>query len=86
MPIEVDEQMILDSLRQVPSDRWGEVLRFLNVLSQAEPSIQTAEDLARSDLVGCWSDRDDLGTGHEFARQLRHEAEARRGAADAAGH
>jgi hypothetical protein len=78
MCISVNEQTILDSLRQVPTDRWGEVLRFLNALSEAGPSIHSAADLARSDLVGSWSVRDDLGTGHEFARQLRRQAETQR--------
>jgi hypothetical protein len=81
----IDERAILDSLRQVPAERWGEVLRFLKTLGGSSP-IRTGSDLLESDLVGSWADRDDLGDGQEFARQLRSQAEDRRGSADAAGH
>ncbi len=86
MSMAVSEQSILDAFRQVPEERWGEVLRFLDSLSEAAPAICTGTDLTKSGCVGLWSDRDDLGTSQEFARRLRQQAEARRGAADAAGH
>ena len=82
----IDEQTILDSLRQVPVDRWGEVLRFLDALTSTEPAIHTGADLSQSGLVGSWADRDDLGSSQEFARSLRRQAETRQGTADAAGH
>ena len=82
----IDERMILKTLRQIPADRWGEVLSFLDSLADAGPSIRTGADLARSGLVGSWADRDDLGSSLEFARSLRRQAENRQGAADAAGH
>ncbi len=86
MPPIVNEQTILESLRRIPEDRWGEVLHYLDALSHAGPMIQTGEDLLRSGLVGLWDDRDDLGDHQEFARQMRRQAETRRGVADAAGH
>lgn len=82
----VSEQTILDSLRHVPAERWGEVLRFLDALRETGPPIRTGTDLSRSELVGSWADRDDLGSSPEFAHRLRRQAETRREAADAAGH
>jgi hypothetical protein len=81
----IDEQVILDSLRQVPAERWGEMLRFISELG-GSPPIRTASDLSGSELVGSWADRDDLGNGREFAQRLRSQAETRQGTADAAGH
>ncbi|MEO6808580.1 MAG: hypothetical protein ABI353_05650 [Isosphaeraceae bacterium] len=82
----IDEQTILDSLRQVPANRWGEVLRFLDELTDAGPAIRTGADLSQSGLVGSWTDREDLGRTREFAGSLRRQAETRRGADDAAGY
>jgi hypothetical protein len=86
MSMTVSEETILDALRQVPEDRWDEVLRFLLDLKGAPPAIRTVSDLARSELVGLWAHRDDLGDSREFARRLRQQAETRQGATDAAGH
>jgi hypothetical protein len=82
----VSEQTILDALRQVPTERWGEVLRFLDALKDAVPAIRTGADLMQSELVGLWADRDDLGNSREFTRRLRQQAETHHGAADALGH
>jgi hypothetical protein len=73
MPSNIGEQAILDALHQLPADRWGEVLSFLGMLTKetAGASIPTAGDLLRSELVGLWAGRDDLGDPHEFARRLR---------------
>lgn len=83
-----DEQIILESLRRIPSERWGDVLHFLDALGEREdaPAIRTGSDLIASGLVGAWADRDDLGTTEGFARSLRTQAENRPGSADAAGH
>ena len=67
----IDEQAILESLRQVPTERWGEVLHFLESLSDAETPIRTCADLSRSELVGQWADRDDLGSSRDFAGLLQ---------------
>ena len=82
----IDEQAILESLRQVPTERWGEVLRFLKSLNDAETAIRTGDDLSRSELVGQWANRDDLGSSPDFARLLRRNAESRQGAGNVAGH
>ena len=74
MPTILDEQAIINALRQVPAERWGDVLSFLDALRNAEPPIRTGEDLIRSPLVGLWADRDDLGDGREYARELRLES------------
>lgn len=73
MPLNIGEQTILDALHQIPADRWGEVLSFLGTLAKEATgaSIPTAGDLLRSELVGLWAERDDLGDPHEFARRLR---------------
>ena len=86
-PAPVTEQQILDALRQVPAERWGEILRYLDELAAtartppgepAGPPIRTAADLLQSGLVGIWADRSDIGDSREFARRLRYEAEHRR--------
>jgi hypothetical protein len=81
----VSEHTVLDALRQVPAERWGEVLSFVESMKSNESSVYTAADLLQSGLVGLWADRDDIGDPIELARRLRHEAETRRGTADAAG-
>ncbi len=86
MTIVIDEATILDSLRQIPADRWGEVQRFLETLIETEPPIRTGADLIRSGLVGLWADRNDLGDSQEFARSLRRQSETRQRADDAPGH
>jgi hypothetical protein len=82
----VSEQSILAALRQVPVERWNEVLRFLGTLQDAGPAIRTGFELSEAELVGLWADRDDLGSSVEFARALRQQAQTRQGTADVAGH
>jgi hypothetical protein len=82
----VDEQAITDALHQVPAERWDEVLSFLQALKNDVRPIRTGADMAKSELVGIWADRDDIGDSREFARRLRREAENRQGPTDAAGH
>ena len=80
----IDENMILDELRQVPDERWRDVLFFIRSLhppqepSAAERPIVSGADLAGSDLIGIWADRTDIVDSLEFARKLRHQAEHRR--------
>jgi hypothetical protein len=84
MAMAVTEQAILDALHQIPEERWGEVLRWLDGLKGSAP-IRTADDLVRSELVGLWAERTDIGDSREFARRLRSEAETRSGKADVVG-
>jgi hypothetical protein len=80
MSATVNEQSILDALHQIPDDRWGEVLAFIESLrpgNEHEKRPLTAADLLASDLVGLWSDRTDIGDSREFARRLREQAQAR---------
>ena len=84
MPMTVDEQTIVDSLRRIPAERGSGVLRFLETLQATEPAICTGADLAKSGLVGLWGDRDEIGTGQEFAKTLRRQAELRTDQTDVA--
>jgi hypothetical protein len=86
----VSEQQISEALRALSSDRWAEVLAYINSLQAQETQILspilTAADLAHSPLLGVWAKRTDLGNRHELARRLREQAERRGVIADAAGH
>jgi len=83
------ERQILVALHTLETARWPEVLDFIGYLrhsSAAElPMAERlrASDLAYSDLAGMWADRNDLGDSLVYARQLRSEAEQRRGRNDA---
>jgi hypothetical protein len=78
-------QQILDELRGLDPVRWFEVLDFIGYLkhragleaTQPHPRELTARDLLRSELVGLWADRDDIGDSLSFARTLRQQAERR---------
>ena len=85
MPSAIDEQAILDSLRRVPAERWGDVLGHIEALQVSWTPIRTGADVVRSGLVGLWADRDDIGDSIEFARSLRRQAEARGKPDDAPG-
>lgn len=84
------EAQILDALHQLNPDRWREVLDFIAFLTHRatqEPIPErtqplTASDLLQSELVGLWADRSDIGDSVSFARQLRQQAEHRRGSTD----
>jgi hypothetical protein len=88
----VNEQALLEELHQVPRDRWTEVLTFIRSLQPVEhrtsgvTPICAGVDLAGSDLIGIWADREDIQDSREFARDLRRRAEKRSEATDAAGH
>ena len=86
MSATISEDSILKAVRQVPAERWPEILHFVTELQGDVAAIRTAADLSRSDLVGLWGDRDDLGDSRDFARRLRQQAETRQGTANAVGH
>ena len=87
---EVTETQILDALRQLEPHLRGEVLDFIAFLTyrvspERAPSHTqplTAADVLQSELVGLWTARSDIADSVAFARQLRHQAEHRRGKAD----
>ena len=87
---EVTETQILDALRQLDPHLRGEVLDFIAFLThrvtlERVPSHTqplTAADMLQSELVGLWADRSDIDDSATFARQLRHQAEHRRGKVD----
>jgi hypothetical protein len=82
----VTERQIIHELQDLEPEKWSEVLDFIGYLKQrkvvarkVQPHSQdlTARDLLRSDLVGIWADRADLGASPEFARSLRRQADNR---------
>ncbi len=79
----VNEEQILSELRHLQRDRWLEVLDFIGYLRQRaaaepqKPGLPTALDLAQSDLVGLWADRQDIGDTLDYAARLRDQAEHR---------
>lgn len=86
----VNEQQIVEALRSLPRERWGEILDFIASMGRAEEErsstpapVSTARDLAQSQLVGIWADRSDIGETQTFARQLRERAEHRGGGGNA---
>jgi hypothetical protein len=91
-PEPVSEQNIVEELRRIPQERWGEVLTLIRSLQLGrqppteERPILTGADLLGSDLIGMWADRTDITDSLEFARQLRRAAEHRQGITDASGH
>ena len=69
----------------MPVERWDEVLHYMETLEDEVSPIRTAAELAKSELIGLWADRDDIGDSREFARRLGREAENRQGPTDATG-
>jgi hypothetical protein len=82
---EVTPDQILEELRGLQPDRWPEVLDFIGYLrSTGERAAShqrelTARELLQSGLVGLWAGRDDIDDSLSYARQLREQAERRRG-------
>jgi hypothetical protein len=88
----ISQQQILDAVKDVPPERWPEILAAIKTLrapvtTDRKNPVHTGIDLRGSELIGIWSDRSDLGDGHQFARHLRHQSEQRQpGPTNAAGH
>ena len=81
---DVTADQILSAMQCVPTERWSEVLHVIEGLQSPNPSqvlpsspVRTGTDLLSSELIGIWADRSDLGNGHQFARDLRRQAERR---------
>jgi len=81
---DVTPEQILSAIQHVPAERWAEVLHVIESLQTPDPlgipvtaPVRTGTDLRDSDLIGIWAERSDLGNGHEFARELRRQAEQR---------
>lgn len=83
----VTEKQVLEELSDLEPSRWPEVLDFIGYLKERDSRARAesgtrelmARDLLESRVVGLWADRDDIGNSLEYARQLRREAEHRRG-------
>ena len=59
--------------------------QYVEMILLIEPSAMlrrpclTARRLLRSGLIGLWKDRKDIGDSAAYARQLREQAQSRRG-------
>ena len=81
----VTQKQILEELRGLEPGHWLEVLDFIGylkhraILECAPTGLRelTARDLLRSELVGLWADREEIGDSLSFARRLRQQAEHR---------
>lgn len=79
---EITPDQILNAIQHVPPERWAEALRAIENLQEpptiSEPTsscLRTGTDLLDSPLIGIWSDRSDVANNHQFARELRRQAE-----------
>jgi hypothetical protein len=83
----VTEKQVLEELSDLEPNRWPEVLDFIGYLKEQDSRARAksgtrelmARELLESRVVGLWADRDDISNSLEYARQLRREAEHRRG-------
>jgi hypothetical protein len=83
----VTQQQVLEELQDLEPARWFEVVDFIGYLKErasrerAElgPRELTARDLLQSEVVGLWTDREDITDSLTFARQLCQQAEHRWG-------
>ena len=72
-----DGLIYLDDDSQLPDGT-----RVIIVVVEEQEAIVglTARELAESELVGMWADRDDIEDSSAFARQLREQAQRRHNA------
>ena len=55
----------------------GEEAEVIVIFQRAAPEGMTLGDLLRSDIVGLWKDRTEIGDSVEFARELRKRVQRR---------
>lgn len=82
---DVTPDHILNAIQQVPVGRWDEALRAIESLQSvpaattvSRDTVKTGADLRDSPLIGIWANRVDVKDNHEFARDLRNQAEQRK--------
>lgn len=76
--IEKDGEILLTGLPYTK----GQFIEMILLSEGSAPLIRphlTARQLLQSDLIGLWEDRDDIEDSSEYARQLREQAQNRRG-------
>lgn len=84
------KEQIVRELGELEPTQWREVLDFIGYIRHREGLKRvprhrrpvTARDLLQSGLVDIWADRDDIEDNVTFARELRQQAEQRRGYGD----
>ena len=74
--IEQDGEVFVTGL---PCKKGQHIEMILRIEPSAMPSRMTARQLLRSGLIGLWKDRKDVGDSTAYARQLREQAQRRRG-------
>ena len=81
----VTQQQVIEELQNLEPERWFEVLDFIGFLKERASREHeqlgvlelTARALLQSEVVGMWTDRDDIGDSLDFSRRLRRDAEHR---------
>jgi hypothetical protein len=81
---DITPEQMLSAIHRVPTGQWGEIMHVIESFQTpngssvpASPPVRIGTDLKDSGLIGIWSDRSDLGSGQEFAREMRRQAEQR---------
>lgn len=76
--VEKDGEILLTGLPYRKGQHVEMVLLMEPSAMLGRPRL-TAHRLLRSGLIGLWKDRKDLGDSAAYARQLREQAQSRRG-------
>jgi len=76
--VEKDGEILVTEL---PCKKGQHVEMILLIAASATPRCPrlTARGLLRSELIGLWKDRKDIRDSAAYARQLREQAQSRRG-------
>lgn len=76
--VEKDGQIFLTGL---PYKKGQQVEMILLIEPSTAPKRRdlTARQLLRSGLIGLWKDREDIGDSAAYSRQLREQAQRRKG-------
>jgi hypothetical protein len=76
--VETDGEIVVKGLPWRKGQRVELTLVPGSAPGEDEQLGMTARELARSELVGLWEHRTDIGDSSEFARRLREKAQAPR--------
>ncbi len=76
--VEKDGEIFLTGLPYTKG-QFIELILLSDASTLLSSSRLTARQLLQSDLIGLWEDRDDIEDSSAYARQLREQAQNRRG-------
>jgi hypothetical protein len=81
LPERTRVEVIPESEKQALNSELSGIGDYLDRLVEYEEKLErlTARGLIRSGLIGLWKDRKDIGDSADYARQLRQQAQKRRG-------